>query len=82
MLQHHERMDSVGYPKALDGDKIHPYARACSIADAFDALTTNRSYKKAITPYDALTVMKEEMHAQFDPDIFKTFVLLMRKKPL
>ena len=80
VLQHHERMTGRGYPAGLKGDAIHLHARICSVADAFDALTTRRSYKSAVKPFDALGIMKKDMYAQFDPDVFQTFVLLMRKK--
>ncbi len=80
VLQHHERMDGLGYPYALAGRQIHPYARICSIADAFDALTTQRTFRSALNPFDTLRVMKEEMQTQFDPDMFRTFVLMLRGK--
>lgn len=80
VLQHHEKMIGGGYPEGLKGDAIHLYARICSVADAFDALTTRRSYKLAVAPFDALAIMKKDMYAQFDPDVFQTFVLLMRKR--
>ncbi|MBN1868798.1 HD-GYP domain-containing protein [Candidatus Sumerlaeota bacterium] len=80
VVQHHEKMDGRGYPLGLKGHRIHPYARICSVADAFDALTTQRSYKPALLPFEALAIMKEEMHAQFDSDVFTTFVLLMKKR--
>jgi HD-GYP domain-containing protein (c-di-GMP phosphodiesterase class II) len=80
VLQHHERMDGLGYPYALAGRQIHPYARICSIADAFDALTTQRTFRSALNPFDTLRVMKEEMQTQFDPDMFRMFVLMLRGK--
>ena len=61
------------------GNQIHPYARVCSIADAFDALTTRRSYKEPIRAFDALNVMKNDMSDQFDPEIFSAFVLQMKR---
>ncbi len=80
VFQHHERMDGMGYPKGLESEEIHPYARICSVADAFDALTTRRSYKPALTHFEALRMMKEEMHVQFDQEVFKTLVLLCQKR--
>ncbi|HBF33961.1 TPA: hypothetical protein DDW35_05310 [Candidatus Sumerlaeota bacterium] len=80
--QHHERMDGRGYPEGATGEEIHLYARICSIADAYDALTTKRSYKAALPPFKALSIMKEEMCNQFDPDIFKTFVLMMHNQQM
>lgn len=80
VMQHHERMDGLGYPKGLKGEEVHPYARVCSLVDAFDALTTRRSYKAALTRFDALNLMKDEMSMQFDAEIFRSFVLLCQKQ--
>ncbi len=78
VLQHHERQDGTGYPKRLQGDEIHTYGRICAIADVFDALTAERSYKKALSRYDALQLMKNEMLDHFHKEIFDTFVLLFK----
>ena len=77
-MQHHEREDGNGYPRRLAGDEIHDYARICCIADVFDALTAERSYKRSLSPYDALTVMKDEMLGFFHKEIFENFVLLFQ----
>lgn len=75
-LQHHEREDGCGYPRRLMGDQIDDYARICSIADVYDALTAERSYKKALSPFNALTIMKEEMVGFFHKEVFENFVRL------
>lgn len=77
--EHHERADGQGYPVAMAGGSIHPYARMCAIADAFDALTTRRTFRPALRPFDALRIMREEMRTQFDPEMFRAFVLLMKR---
>jgi len=77
-MQHHEREDGNGYPRRLKGDEIHDYARICCIADVFDALTAERSYKRSLSPFDALTVMGEEMLGFFHKEIFENFVLLFK----
>jgi len=76
VMQHHEREDGNGYPFGLSKDDIHLYARICSIADVYDALTSIRSYKKRLPTYDALSVMKEEMIGHFNRDLFEKFLLL------
>ncbi len=78
-MQHHEREDGSGYPLGLKGNEIHPYGRICCIADVFDALTAERSYKAGLTPFEALRVMKEEMMNHFHKEIFEKFVLLFKK---
>lgn len=75
-MQHHEREDGSGYPRRLKGDEIHDCARICCIADVFDALTAERSYKRFMSPFDALNIMKEEMLGHFQPEIFSEFVRL------
>lgn len=78
VMEHHELMDGNGYPKRIGGDQIHLYGRICCIADVFDALTAERSYKKAMTPFDALTLMRDKMPNHFDRQLFSTFVMLYR----
>jgi len=76
VLEHHERADGSGYPAKLQNQAIHVYARICSIADVYDALTSQRSYKQPLAPFSALKVMKEEMIGHFNPEIFEKFVKL------
>ena len=54
IMQHHERHDGSGYPLGLKGDQIHTYSKICSIADMFDALTSNRPYRYAQKSFRAL----------------------------
>jgi len=77
-IQHHEREDGTGYPRRLKGDRIHDYSRICCIADVFDALTAERSYKKGLTTFEALKIMKEEMYGHFHKEIFENFVMLFQ----
>ncbi|MGD0885101.1 MAG: HD-GYP domain-containing protein [Thermodesulfovibrionales bacterium] len=76
VLQHHERFDGTGYPFSLKGDEIHMYGRICSIADVYDALTSERSYKQKLGTFEALKVMKKEMINHFQKELFENFVLL------
>jgi HD-GYP domain-containing protein (c-di-GMP phosphodiesterase class II) len=73
-LQHHERIDGSGYPMAVKGDKIHPYAKLIAIADVFDAMTSVRSYGKRATPYEAVEIMKREMVGKLDYEICSVFL--------
>ena len=78
VMQHHERNDGSGYPLGLSGDDIHLYARICSIADVYDALTSERTYKAKLEPFYALKLMKEEMITHFSKELFDKFVLLFK----
>ncbi|MBF0344959.1 MAG: HD-GYP domain-containing protein [Nitrospirae bacterium] len=76
VLQHHERANGTGYPSRLTGDDIHVYGRIGCIADVYDALTAERSYKPSMPPFDALKLMKEQMIDHFHKELFDKFVLL------
>ncbi|MFB3925039.1 MAG: HD-GYP domain-containing protein [Syntrophales bacterium] len=78
VLQHHEREDGTGYPLGLKGPDIHIYARICAIADVYDALTSERSYKQKLNPLAALEMMRDEMLNHFQRDMFENFVFLFR----
>jgi HD-GYP domain-containing protein (c-di-GMP phosphodiesterase class II) len=77
VLQHHERSDGTGYPHRLRGPEIHIYGRICSIADIYDALTSDRPYRKRMLPFDALKLMKDEMMHHLQKDLFEKFVLML-----
>jgi putative two-component system response regulator len=76
---HHEKLDGSGYPDGLRGDAIPVTARVLQIVDVYDALTTDRPYKKAFSVTDALQTMKEEVaKGWWDPHIFDQFERLVR----
>jgi putative nucleotidyltransferase with HDIG domain len=66
VLMHHERMDGSGYPLGMKEDKIHPFAKIVSIADVFDAVNSNRVYKKSTGPFEALEIIKKESLGKLD----------------
>lgn len=74
---HHEHFDGTGYPDGLRGDEIPVAARILCIADAFDALTTDRSYRPAFSTQQALHVMQAEAGRVFDPAMFELFQKLL-----
>jgi len=78
---HHEHFDGTGYPDALRGDEIPVAARILCIADAFDALTTDRSYRPAFPTEQALNIMQSEAGRVFDPDMFEVFKRLLQPQP-
>ena len=75
--EHHEKYKGGGYPKGIEGEEIHLYARICKIMDVYDALTTRRSYKKALSAFDTLVIMKKQMINDFDPKLLNSFITLM-----
>ncbi len=79
VLQHHERQNGSGYPRKIRGEEIHLYSMICTIADAFDALTSQRPYRQAQSSFNALKIMQNEMLQYFDPKVFAKFVLMFSK---
>ena len=73
ILHHHERYDGSGYPSHLSGDSIPMPSRVIAIADVFDALTSDRSYRRAFTEEEALKIMKESSGKKLDPVLFEYF---------
>jgi HD-GYP domain-containing protein (c-di-GMP phosphodiesterase class II) len=76
VMQHHEREDGTGYPRMLKGEQIHTYGRICCIADVYDALTAERSYKQRLNTFEALKLMKDQLLNHFHRELFEKFVLL------
>jgi HD-GYP domain-containing protein (c-di-GMP phosphodiesterase class II) len=66
---HHERWDGTGYPRQLAGEEIPILARILCVADAFDAIISNRSYRKGQSPTRAVELIEECAGEQFDPQI-------------
>jgi putative two-component system response regulator len=77
---HHEKMNGTGYPDKLKGEEIPLTARILQIVDVYDALTTSRPYKLALTVEEALAVMKKEVRkGWWDPHVFAEFERLIEK---
>lgn len=72
-LTHHEKWDGTGYPNGLKGADIPIEGRICAICDVFDALTSERPYKKAWTVKDAMTLINDQARHQFDPELVALF---------
>jgi putative nucleotidyltransferase with HDIG domain len=73
VLHHHEKWDGSGYPHGLSGESIPAAARILGIADVYDALTTDRSYKPGMPHHVAMTAMREGEGTHFDPGLFQVF---------
>ena len=66
---HHEHWDGSGYPYGLEGEEIPFGSRVILVADAYDAMTTDRSYREAAEPWDALLELRRKAGVQFDPSV-------------
>ncbi len=73
---HHERFDGKGYPRGLMGDEVPLGARVFAVADAFDAMTSDRPYRKALPPEMAREEMVRHSGTQFDPEVVQAFLLV------
>ena len=80
ILHHHERWDGQGYPAGLKGEEIPLLSRILAIADAYDAMTEERVYRKALARDDALREIEDCAGTQFDPRLARLFVRLMRSR--
>ncbi len=74
VLSHHERYDGLGYPRGLKGEEIPIKARIISVADAYDAMTSIRPYRKPLSKEEAIQEIKDNSGTQFDPLIVKLFL--------
>ncbi len=71
--EHHEKWDGTGYPRKLKGEEIHIYGRITAVADVFDALGSDRVYKKAWNDADIFKLFKDERGKHFDPKLVDLF---------
>jgi diguanylate cyclase (GGDEF)-like protein/PAS domain S-box-containing protein len=80
-LLHHERWDGLGYPEGLQGEAIPLQARIICIADAFEAMTSDRPYRKAMSFAKAIKELKDNKGTQFDPNLVDIFIdIVVNKK--
>jgi HD-GYP domain-containing protein (c-di-GMP phosphodiesterase class II) len=82
ILYHHERFDGAGYPYGLKGDEIPLLARIVLVADAFDAITSHRSYQPALPAEYAIDEITLNSGTQFDPMVVDAFLLLAARGAL
>ncbi|HYE68229.1 MAG TPA: PAS domain S-box protein [Anaerovoracaceae bacterium] len=74
VLEHQERWDGKGYPNGLKGDEISIQARIIAVADSYDAMTSDRAYRRGLSEEEAIGEIKKHSGTQFDPDIVKIFL--------
>jgi HD-GYP domain-containing protein (c-di-GMP phosphodiesterase class II) len=81
LLYHHERYDGTGYPFGLAAEQIPLEARVFSVVDAYDAMTSDRPYRRAMRHMDAMREISVNSGTQFDPAIVHEFQRLMGSRP-
>ena len=79
---HHERWDGKGYPEGLSGEEIPIESRILAVADAFDAMTSDRPYRKALKLEKAIEEIRKNKGKQFDPDIVEVFIDVILRKDM
>lgn len=77
---HHERYDGKGYPEGLKGNNIPLFGRMMAIADAYDAMTSDRPYRKGMPIDKALTILEEGKCTQWDPEFVEIFIQIMKSE--
>ncbi len=77
--QHHERFDGQGYPNGIDGENITLFARIIAVADSFDAMTMNRTYRSRFSLDKALSELSQNSGSQFDPQLVNLFIANINK---
>lgn len=80
--QHHERFDGSGYPRNIKDDKIHQFAQIVALADVYDALTSDASYRKAMPVYEAVAIICRAAGSYFNPEIVDKFVANIAPYPI
>jgi HD-GYP domain-containing protein (c-di-GMP phosphodiesterase class II) len=82
VLQHHERWDGEGYPRRISGSTIDMGARIVSVADAFEAMVSQKSYRNSMMGYQAMKNLLSDNSRRFDPDVLKAFIQTMGIYPI
>ena len=78
VLHHHERYDGKGYPQRLKGERIPFFARIMAIVDSYDAMTSTRSYRKALSREEAIRELQVKAGVVWDPELVKIFIRLLQ----
>lgn len=79
ILYHHERFDGNGYPFGKKGDELPLFAKVLIVADSYDAMTTDRPYRKGLTPEESITELERNSGTQFDPKVCEVMVGIIKE---
>ncbi len=82
ILDHHEKFEGGGYPNSIEGERISLYGRIIAVADVYDALTSDRPYRKALLPSEAMEYIMASTTTLFDPKIVEVFVRKVAAYPI
>ena len=80
VAQHHEHFDGSGYPAGLAGEQISLHARIVAVADAYDAVTSDRPYRKGVLGQEAIEILKEKSGTQFDPKVVEALITVTSRQ--
>jgi len=80
ILHHHERIDGKGYPDGIKGDELSLFAKILTVADSYDAMTTDRPYRRALTLEEAINELDRNSGTQFDPKICGAMMELLKEE--
>ena len=81
ILEHHEDLDGKGYPQGVPSQQTHLFSRIVGLCDIFNALTTQRSYSNARTPFEAFALIREKMSHKVDPLLLRELILIYGGQP-
>ncbi|MEA4884057.1 MAG: HD-GYP domain-containing protein [Clostridia bacterium] len=81
-LQHHERFDGSGYPRGLEDEAMLNLAKVTAVADSYNAMTSDRPYRRAMMPHQALPIIVREAGRSYNPDVVKAFTRVVAEYPL
>jgi HD-GYP domain-containing protein (c-di-GMP phosphodiesterase class II) len=80
IMHHHEKIDGTGYPMGFAGDEIPEFARVIAVADAFDSMTSTRSYREARRMSEAIEELRKGAGSQFDPVMVEAFIASLHRE--
>lgn len=79
VLTHHERWDGTGYPNGVEGEQIPLFGRILAVVDSFEAMTSDRPYRKAMSSQAAARILEQEAGKQFDPHLVNVYLKLIEQ---